>query len=93
MITVSTPEAAAEIVLSRGGYEFAQADLQTVAHGISQEDMVPVSIDDLTGSYACVGSYVMNGVDRELVAFARMLKRERITVDDENVTVTEIGSF
>lgn len=93
MITISAPEAPLEIVAARGATEFAYADLARVADSVAQEDMVPVSVETLHQSYACMGAYVMNGEDREMAAFARQLKREVIEVDEEVVCAVELGTL
>ncbi len=93
MITIPAPEASLEVVLSRGAAEFAYDDLARVAAGVDVEDMVPVTIEGLHQSYSCMGAYALNGADRELVGFARQLRRDDVLVDEERVCVTELGTL
>ncbi len=84
-----------EIIVSRGCDGFTDAELAQVVRGAAAEDMAPITIDTLRQSYASMGMYALCGGARELIGYARQVRRNVMEVDvDEadQAAVVEIGS-
>lgn len=96
-ITITTPGTDRyEIIVSRQCESFTNAELNRVAQGIAAEDMVPVTVDTLRQSYAGMGAYAVSEGEKELVGYARQVKRNMLNVDIDGLgeaTVVELGSL
>ncbi|MCA9333216.1 GNAT family N-acetyltransferase [Candidatus Saccharibacteria bacterium] len=92
IIIESFETAGLEVTLARGCDGFSDEDLLRVTLGIDEEDMAPVTVDTLRDSYASMGAYTLRSDDRELVGFARQVKRNILEFDNEEVAIVEIGS-
>lgn len=95
-ITIARPgNGKYEVVASLRCDGFTNEELDRVARGIDAEDMVPVTTDILRRSYAGMGVYALHDDTKELVGYARQVKRNMMEVDvDEadRAAVVEIGS-
>jgi len=94
MITLSESSSALEVCLSRQPLEdFGEDNIEKLIEGINNEDMRRVSVTDIAGSYAAIAAFNNLEPDkRELVGFARQVKRDVLATSVGKLCVVEVGS-
>lgn len=93
-IIIATPETTGvEVIMSPRCEDFSDEELFRVSQGIANEDMVPVTVESLRTSYQGMGAFVVNdNGNKELVGFARQVKRNILEIGKEPIAIVEVGS-
>jgi len=77
----------------RGGGVIPDADLRTVVDGVAQEDMLPVTVDVLRGSYAATAAYdITDSENPRIVGFARQVERHYLPEEVGSLCLVELGT-
>jgi GNAT superfamily N-acetyltransferase len=93
MIVATDRTTGIEVCTSLGTQGMSSGDIQRVIEGASNEDMFPVTVDDILGSYATFGAFLQEDGEQRMVGFARQLHRDSMQLPEgERLSVTELGT-